>query len=350
MQEAAVAGLVQSAKEAGLVYVTDRRPGITRERAGRGFRYTGPDGGRVLDRATLQRIKALVIPPAWTEVWISPDPRGHLQATGRDERGRKQYLYHDRWREVRDETKYARMTAFGRALPRMRERVAHDLALPELPRDKVLATVVSLLEMTLIRVGNEQYARSNRSFGLTTMRNRHVKVDGSKLRFKFKGKSGKTHCISIKDRRLAAIVKRCQELPGQELFEYVDDEGVRRTIDSSDVNEYLKEISGEDFTSKDFRTWAGTVLAAQTLREMAPVNARSKTQARRNVAQAVKYVSERLGNTPAVCRKSYINPMVIESYLDGSLLRKLKKAKTEPSESSSELSPEEEAVLAFLRG
>ena len=231
MQEATVAESVQSAKEAGLVYVSDRRPGITRERAGRGFRYTGPDGEAVRDKETLARIKALVIPPAWTDVWICPNPIGHLQATGRDERGRKQYRYHDRWREVRDETKYARMVAFGQALPRIRGRVAHDLSLPGLPREKVLATVVSLMEMTLIRVGNEQYARSNRSFGLTTMRNRHVKVDGSQLRFKFKGKSGKTHSIGIKDRRLAAIVRRCQELPGQELFEYVDDDGVRRPIE-----------------------------------------------------------------------------------------------------------------------
>jgi DNA topoisomerase-1 len=304
----------------------------------------------VHDKETLKRIKALAIPPAWTDVWVCPNPRGHVQATGHDERGRKQYLYHDRWREVRDETKYARMTAFGRALPRIRERVAHDLSLPGLPREKVLATVVSLLEMTLIRVGNEQYARSNRSFGLTTMRNRHVEVDGSQLRFKFKGKSGKTHSIGIKDRRLAAIVKRCQELPGQELFAYIDDDGVRRAIDSSDVNEYLKEIGGDDFTSKDFRTWAGTVLAAQTLREMAPVKPRSKTQARRNVTEAVQYVSERLGNTPAICRKSYINPMVIESYLDGSLLKKLKvKAGKEQPDKPADLSSEEEALLEFLQ-
>ncbi len=263
----------QSAISAGLRYVTDTRPGITRKRAGRGFHYTMPDGQSAHDRDTLARIKSLVIPPAWTDVWICPTPKGHIQATGRDARGRKQYRYHPKWREVRDETKYDRMIAFGRALPTIREQLDRDLSLRGLPREKVLATVVRLLETTLIRVGNEAYARTNRSFGLTTMRNRHVSVDGSQLRFKFKGKSGKMHSIGIRDRRLAAIVKRCQELPEQELFEYLADDGTRHTIDSSDVNAYLKEAGGDDFTAKDFRTWAGTVLAAHSAGYRARVRA-----------------------------------------------------------------------------
>jgi DNA topoisomerase-1 len=288
-----------------------------------------------------------VIPPAWTNVWICPNPKGHIQATGRDDRDRKQYRYHPRWREARDETKYSRMLAFGEALPRIRRRVEHDLALPDLPREKVLATVVRLLETTLIRVGNEEYARSNHSFGLTTMRNRHVKVDGSKLRFKFKGKSGKTHSISITDRRLARIVKRCQDLPDQELFEYKADDGTRHTVDSSDVNDYLREISGQDFTAKDFRTWAGTVLASNTLAEMEQPH--SEAEARRNVVQAIEQVSSRLGNTPTICRKCYVHPAVLDAYLDGTLLKSLQRAsKHERPKALSKLPAEEAALLTFL--
>ncbi len=251
-----------------------------------------------------------MIPPAWREVWISPIPNGHIQATGLDDKGRKQYRYHPRWREVRDQAKYERMIDFGKALPAIRERVEHDMALSGLPHMKVLATVVCLLETTLIRVGNEEYARANKSFGLTTLRNRHVKVDGAQLRFKFRGKSGKTHSISVKDRRLARVVRRCQDLPGQELFGYVDDDGQRHNIDSGDVNDYLKEISGHDFTAKDFRTWAGTVLAAAALQEMEPAN--TKTESRHNVVVAVDQVAARLGNTPAICRKCYVHPAIID--------------------------------------
>jgi DNA topoisomerase-1 len=348
MQEIVVAvDPSESAQEAGLIYVSDTKPGITRQRSGRGFRYFAPDGDRIRDKQTLARIKSLVIPPAWTDVWICPNPRGHIQATGRDDRDRKQYRYHPKWREVRDETKYNRMIAFGEALPAIRKRVEHDLSLPELPREKVLATVVRLLETTLIRVGNEEYARSNHSFGLTTMRNRHVKVDGSKLRFKFKGKSGKTHSIGITDRRLARIVKRCQDLPDQELFEYLADDGTRHTVDSSDVNDYLQEISGKDFTAKDFRTWAGTLLAASTLTEMEQPH--SQAEAKRNVVQAIEQVSSRLGNTPTICRKCYVHPAVLDAYLEGTLLKSLQKAsRKDPPKAFSRLPHEEAAVLIFL--
>jgi DNA topoisomerase-1 len=336
-----------AAKEAGLRYVTDSKPGIARKRAGRGWSYIGPDGGAVRDEETLARIRSLAIPPAWQEVWICPQPNGHIQATGIDARGRKQYRYHPRWREVRDEAKYERMMAFGKALPTIRKHVERDLALPGLPREKVLATVLRLLETTLIRVGNEEYARTNRSFGLTTMRNRHVKVDGSQLRFKFRGKSGKTHSISIRDRRLARVVRRCQELPGQDLFEYIGDDGQLHPIDSTAVNEYLKEITGDDFTAKDFRTWAGTVLAAISLQEMEAVD--DESSARSNVVTAVERVAERLGNTPAVCRKCYIHPSIIDSYLDGTLADGLKqKAKAEIVEELKALPPEEAAVLVLL--
>jgi DNA topoisomerase-1 len=338
----------ETAKEASLRYVTDSTPGITRKRAGRGWHYTDPDGAPIHDRTVLARITSLVIPPAWTQVWICPSPNGHIQATGLDERGRKQYRYHRRWREVRDENKYGRMLDFGKALPKIRKRVDHDLSLSGLCREKVLATVVSLLETTLIRVGNEEYARTNKSFGLTTLRNRHVKVDGSQLRFKFKGKSGKMHSIGVRDRQLARIVKQCQELQGQELFEYVDDEGERRVIRSSDVNEYLQEISGEDFTAKDFRTWAGTVLAATALQEMETADAETEAEAenarKHNVVQAIKYVAGRLGNTPAICRKCYIHPRIMEAYLDGTLADSLKAGR-----GIAGLQREEAQVLRLLR-
>ncbi len=340
---------VASAEAAGLVYVNDAGPGIRRKRAGRGFSYTGLDGKPIRDRAVLDRIKALGIPPAWTDVWISPDPRGHIQATGRDDKGRKQYRYHPRWREVRDETKYGRMMAFGAALPAIRERTDRDLRLPGLPRAKVLAAVVRLLETTRIRVGNEEYARANESFGLTTLRDGHAEIVDSRVTFRFRGKSGKEHVVDVRDRRLARIVKQCQDLPGQELFQYVDDDGDLQTVDSGDVNAYLREITGEDFTAKDFRTWAGTVLATIALREFETFD--SATQAKRNIVQAIDTVAERLGNTRAICRKCYIHPAVLDAYLDGSLLDALKHdIETELTGSIGSLRPEEAAVLAFLHG
>lgn len=338
---------VKSAKSSGLRYVTDQAAGITRKRSGKGFRYFKPNGKSLRRVEDLRRIKSLVIPPAWKAVWISPSPESHLQASGRDAKGRKQYRYHPRWREVRDQTKYDRMMAFGRALPTLRARVQKDLAQPKLPRAKVIAAVVRLLETTLIRVGNEAYARQNRSFGLTTMRNRHVKITGPKIRFEFRGKSGAEFELDLYDRRLAKIVKRCQDLPGQELFQYVDDEGQQRTIDSSDVNQYLRDVTQEDFTAKDFRTWAGAVLAARALREIKSFD--SKAQAKRNIVSAIETVAKKLGNTRAVCRKCYVHPAVIESYLDGSLLKTLhQRVKRELSESLSDLSPEEAAVMAIL--
>ena len=284
------------------------------------------------DRATLSRIRSLAIPPAWESVWICPRDDGHLQATGRDARGRKQYRYHAQWREVRDETKYGRMAAFGRALPRIRRRVTRDLALQGLPREKILATLVRLLEATLIRVGNEEYARDNSSFGLTTLRNRQVAISGARIRFNFRGKSGVEHAIELNDRRMAGIVKRIRELPGQELFQYVDEAGERRSVESADVNAYLREAAGGEFTSKDFRTWAGTLLAAKALRQAGPFE--SKAEAMRNVNTAIEGVATVLGNTKAVCRKCYVHPVVVERYLDGSLL---------------DCAPGEAAMIALLK-
>lgn len=338
----------QAAMEAGLRYVTDTMPGIRRERAGHGFRYRYPTGDIVDEQEVLNRIKSLVVPPAWQDVWICPDPAGHLQATGRDDRKRKQHRYHRRWREIRDETKYGRMIAFGKALPGIRKRVFRDLALRDLSRDKVLAAVVRLLEVSLIRVGNDEYARENESFGLTTMRDRHVNVNGSTLQFSFRGKSGKWHKVDIRDRRLARVVKSCQDLPGQELFQYVDEQGNRQDVRSTDVNDYLRETTGQDFTAKDFRTWAGTVLGAMALREFEEFD--SKAQAKKNIVQAIENVAQRLGNTPAVCRKCYVHPDVIDAYLDGTLVRTLKKrAEEQLSNSLRSLSPEEGAVLALLQ-
>lgn len=314
---------VESAKEAGLRYVTDAKPGIRRKRAGKGFRYVGPDGKPVHNPEVLRRIRSLVIPPAWKDVWITTDPRGHLQATGRDAKGRKQSRYHPRWRAIRDETKYERMLLFGTALRRIRERVEEHLGLPGLPREKVLAAVVRLMDSTLIRVGNDEYAKENKSYGLTTMRRKHVKINGSELIFRFRGKSGVLHEVGILDRRLARIVRQCQELPGHELFEYLDAEGKTHTVDSADVNDYLRAISGGEFTGKDFRTWAGTVLASMSLRQFEPFE--SQTQAKKNVVQAVKEVARRLGNTPAVCRKCYLHPGVLECYMAGSLAPVVKK-------------------------
>jgi DNA topoisomerase I len=339
---------VESAQQAGLRYVTDETPGIRRIRRGKGFSYVAPDGSPVRDERTLARIRSLAIPPAWTDVWICPSPRGHIQATGRDEKGRKQYRYHPRWRQVRDEHKFSRMLAFGRALPRIRARVEEDLRRPGLGREKVLATVVRLLETTLIRVGNEEYARENRSFGLTTMRDHHVDIDGTTIKFEFRAKSGKMQSIKLQDRRLARVVKTCVDLPGRELFQYIDESGERRTIDSADVNEYLRDISGDEFTAKDFRTWAGTVLAALALQEFEAVD--TQAAAKRNVTQAIERVAAKLGNTPAICRKCYVHPEVVNCYMDGSLVGMLaeKVAGTLRDELEG-LDSAEAAVLAFLQ-
>jgi DNA topoisomerase I len=333
---------ILAARAAGLRYFTDGRPGIRRKRAGKGFSYSSPDGSPVRDEGELRRIRALAVPPAWTDVWICPDPYGHIQATGRDARGRKQYRYHARWREVRDETKYGRMVAFGDVLPEIRRRVSADLRKDGLPRAKVLAAVVRLLETTLIRVGNEEYARENRSYGLTTLRDRHVRVRGDTLRFEFVGKGGQRRRIDLRDAKLARIVKRCQDLPGQVLFQYVDDDDRVRDVGSEDVNDYLREITGQEFTAKDFRTWTGTVMAALALAELEPF--RSQRQAKKNVVSAIEQVAERLGNTPAVCRKCYVHPQVIDAYLDGSPILIDRSAKR-----SRGLSSEERAVLRFLK-
>lgn len=306
---------VAAAEAAGLVYVTDALPGLRRKGAGRGFAYYDPDGKLIRERAVLKRIKALVIPPAWTEVWVCPDPLGHIQVTGRDAKGRKQYRYHPRFREIRDESKFGRMLQFSEVLPQIRERIERDLSRPDLPRRKVLATVVRLLEKTLIRVGNDEYARANRSYGLTTLRRRHVEVAGSRLRFEFRGKRGIQHSVSITDRRIALIVQRCQELPGQELFQYLDEDGRRQAVGSGDINQYLREITGREVTAKDFRTWAGTILAATALRSVGPAG--SERDRKRNVVRAIDQVAERLGNTRAVCRKYYVHPVVIDAYLQG---------------------------------
>ena len=338
----------ESAKGAGLRYVSDTQPGITRKRAGRGFSYADPDGKVVRDPETLKRIKSLVIPPAWTHVWICAKASGHIQATGRDEKGRKQYRYHPRWREVRDETKYERMIAFGQALPKIRKRVKHDLSLDSLPREKVLATIVSLLESTHIRVGNEEYARENHSFGLTTMRNRHLAVRGAELSFRFRGKSGKLHNISIEDRRLASIVRRIQSLPGQELFQYLDENGDHRAIDSAEVNDYLQEITGEDFTAKDFRTWAGTKLAAKMLQKFEAFD--SEAQAKKNIVEAIENVSAHLGNTPSICRKCYVHPAIIDAYMDGTMASVYKqKVEHEWGKELAGLEREEVAVMVLLQ-
>jgi DNA topoisomerase-1 len=305
------------AEAAGLTYVNDGDPGIARVKAGGGFAYRDAEGKAVKDAATLDRIARLVIPPAWTDVWICQDPKGHIQVTGRDQRGRKQYRYHERWRARRDESKYERMAAFGRALPKLRARVEADLGLRGLPREKVLAAAVRLMELTLVRVGNDEYARQNKSFGLTTLRDRHVSFKGDRALFEFRVKSGKSHQTDIRDRRLARIVRACQDVPGQRLFQYYDDDGARHAIHSQDVNDYIREATGGPFTAKDFRTWAGTLACAQGLVEAGPAS--SKAEAKRVVAACIKEVASQLGNTPAVCRKAYVHPGVIETYDDGRL-------------------------------
>ncbi|HEX5463194.1 MAG TPA: DNA topoisomerase IB [Burkholderiales bacterium] len=333
-----------SAKAAGLRYVADSVSGIRRMRCGNGFRYVDAGGAVIRERAEIQRIRALAIPPAWREVWICPLLNGHLQAVGRDQRGRKQYRYHERWREVRDATKYGQMIAFGAALPRIRRHIANDIRRPGLSRTKVLATVVKLLDTTLIRVGNEEYARSNKSFGLTTMRERHVDVSGARIHFHFRGKSGKEHSIDVLDRRVANILRRMLGLPGEVLFQYVNGDGERRNIEAQDVNAYLHAIAGTEFTAKDFRTWASTVLALQALQALPDFT--TVTQAKHNVAAAIETVAARLGNTKAICRKCYVHPDVIDAYLAGTLPA----AAAQRLRSSPTLfAPEEAATLAFLK-
>ena len=339
----------QAAETAGLRYVSDARTGIRRKKAGRGFTYTRADGTKLAEPDVLKRIKALAIPPAWMEVWICPWADGHIQATGRDAKGRKQYRYHARFREMRESTKYEHVIAFADSLPSIREKVHEHMGLRGLPREKVLATVVHLLESTLIRVGNDDYAKQNNSYGLTTLKNRHVAVDGNEVRFRFTGKSGKQWSLRVRDRRVAKIIKACQELPGQELIQYVDEEGNCRDVTSTDVNEYLREITGKDITAKDFRTWAGTVLAAMALNELESFD--SAAQAKRNLRAAIEKVSARLGNTQAICRKCYVHPEILNSYMDGNLVLELKsKAESELRSSMESLKPDEAAVLALLRG
>jgi DNA topoisomerase-1 len=335
----------RSARAAGLRHVTDERAGITRRRRGRGFQYIAADGRTITDRAERARIDALAIPPAWTDVWICPWPNGHIQATGRDARGRKQYRYHPRWREVRDETKYHRLAAFARALPRLRRRVDRDMRRRALSRERVVATVVRLLDETAIRVGNDEYVRENGSFGLTTLRERHVEIVGDRIRFRFRGKGGKVHEVDVEDSRIARVIRRCEELPGQDLFQYVGEDGEPVDVTSDDVNSYIQDAAGGDFTAKDFRTWTGTVLAAWALDELGGTGGAPKKQ----LVSAIESVAGELGNTPAVCRACYVHPEVINAHLDGTLRRSLgRKARKALAKNRSHLSPQEAAVLAFL--
>jgi DNA topoisomerase I len=340
--------LKAAAKAAKLRYVSDRGKGIRRARNKDGFDYFAPDGSRITDPDVLARIRKLAIPPAYEDVWICPYPNGHLQATGRDTRGRKQYRYHPKWREVRDEAKYGKMLLFGKLLPTIREQVDKDLARPGLPREKVLAAIVRLLESTLIRVGNEEYARTNKSFGLTTLRNRHVRIEGgARIRFDFRGKSGTEHHIDLRNKKLANVVRRCQDLPGQELFQYLDEDSQPHGVDSDDVNDYLQAITGEAITAKDFRTWAATNLATLALQKLEAFDTQAK--AKKNVVQAVESVAKMLGNTPSICRKCYIHPAIFDGYLDGSLLDALKQRADEKlADPGNGLKAEEAAVVAFL--
>ncbi len=337
----------QLTKQEGLRYVNDSMPGISRQKRGNSFWYFDPHGNRITSASELARIKALVIPPAYRDVWICQHPNGHLQATGIDEKGRKQYRYHDRWRAVRDENKFEHILSFATKLPALRRQIAKHFSLPGLPEEKVLATVIHLLDQTLIRVGNETYARENHSFGLTTLRKNHVVVQGSTVRFRFRGKSGKQWNLSIQDRRIAAVVKRCTDLPGFELFQYLDANGQHRSIDSGRVNGYLKRISGEDFTAKDFRTWAATVLAASVLSGLAPD---SKTQLRKNLVLGIKQVAAQLGNTPAICRKCYVHPEILSAYQACELAKlKLLRISQKIRRHYRELSSDELVVLLFLQ-
>ncbi len=335
-----------AARDAGLRYSSDASPGLSRHRAGRGFSYREPDGRRVGDTETLRRIKALAIPPAWTDVWICRWPNGHLQAVGRDARGRKQYRYHQRWRTRRDTDKFDRMLAFAGALPAIRKRCDRDLGKSGLPREKVLAAVVRLLELTLIRVGNDEYARLNKSFGLTTLRTRHARIEGTAIRFRFRGKSGQSHQVDLRDRRLANVVRRCQDLPGQELFQYIDETDEVQDVASEDVNDYLREAAGGDFTAKDFRTWAGTVLAYRALRALQPGD--DEREAKQNVVEAMRQTAGALGNTPAVARRSYVHPAVLEAYLDGAIAGALVEVAEEQVTPPPATTPKEEAAVAKL--
>jgi DNA topoisomerase I len=342
-----VSNPVESAKAVGLRYVSDDCMGIRRKRQGKkGFIYLDTNGDRLQDPEELRRINALAVPPAYKDVWICPLPDGHLQATGRDAKGRKQYRYHPLWRSVRDRTKFTRMIVFSQSLPLLRERLEHDLLLPGLPKEKVLAAVLRLMELTQIRVGNEEYVRTNESYGLTTLRDEHVEIKGSNLRFNFRGKSGVEHEISVMDRRLAKIVKRCQDIPGQELFQYLDDKGEYQTITSGDVNDYLRQIAGQDFTAKDFRTWAGTVLAASQLAAIGPFT--SQAAAKKNIMQAIKAVAKHLGNRPATCRKYYVHPAILEAYQDETLHQIMQNYAQTIIENAHALKPEELAVVAVL--
>src|SRR5437667_8919832 len=335
----------EAAEEAGLHYISDDRPGYTRRGNNGEFEYLDTQGKRIHDEQRLLRIKRLAIPPAWTDVWIGPSPTGHIQATGRDARRRKQYRYHDRWRELRDENKFDELAEFAKELPKIRRRVAQDMRLPGLPRRKVLATVVRLLERTFIRIGNEEYARETKAFGLTTIRNRHVKMKGDRLRFRFHGKSGRQHKVDITDRRIAKIVSKCQDLPGQDLFQYVSDDGEVRNVTSQDVNDYLREITNENFTAKDFRTWAGTVLAAIALNAQGGFE--TKKQAKANLKTAIYAVAQLLGNTPAICRKCYVHPAIVEAYLSGRQVAGRRDTIQNPDKIK--LRTVESAVVKFLR-
>lgn len=343
MQDEATTDPVLVAEEAGLRYVTDQIPGIRRVPDGEGVQYLGRNGKPVTDAKTLARIKSLAIPPAWTDVWISPYANGHIQATGRDAKGRKQYRYHPRWRETRDETKYHRMIAFGEALPRIRARVQQDLNRRGLSRERVLATVIRLMDETAIRVGNEEYVRENHSYGLTTLEHRHVDVTGASLHFHFVGKAGKEHAVDVRDPRAARIVKRLEDLPGQELFQFVDDQGVRHPVGSSDVNAYLHEVAGQEFTAKDFRTWHGTLRVAQALRDLGPAETNKATK--HSEIEAIKRAAEHLGNTPTICKKCYVNPRVPEAYEDGTLPRVFGERHADVPG----LDPDEVALLELLR-
>jgi DNA topoisomerase-1 len=337
---------VRHAKPPPPPHLSDDAPGITRKKVGKGFTYISPSGRTIKDSQTLLRIHSLAIPPAYRDVWICPNPRGHIQAVARDDRGRKQYRYHEKWREARDETKYARMIDFAKALPSIRRTVARHLRLSGLPREKVLAAVVRFMEATLIRVGNDEYAKNNNSFGLTTLRDRHARIARGKVRLEFRGKSGVEHEFEVEDPRLAQIAKQCQDLPGQDLFQYVNESGEVSDVGSSDVNDYLREISGSDFTAKDFRTWAGTVLAAQALAELTKPDA--KAPLKKNIVRAVEVVARKLGNTKAVCRKCYIHPEILSAYLDGDLVNHLKR-RAGSFARAGKLRPKESAVLALLK-
>lgn len=336
---------LESAKAASLHHVNDDAPGITRHSAGKGFSYKRPNGSAVKDAATLGRIKSLVIPPAWTEVWICANANGHLQATGRDARGRKQYRYHPHWGRVRDETKYGRAAMFAESLPSIRKHVEADLRKQGLSRERVLATIVRLLELTFIRVGNAEYAKSNKSFGLTTLQDRHVQIAGATVVFKFRGKSGKSHEVKLTDRKLAQLVKRCRDVPGQDLFQYLDENGKRHPVRSNDVNEYLRSIAESEFTAKDFRTWAGTLLAAGALLE---AHDAERKFTKSTAVQAVQAVASQLGNTPAVCKKCYIHPAILKAFDDQTLLQRFVKESAKTAKVTG-LTREESALLRFLK-